>query len=549
MDTLFTAQTPAAAVQQVWLGPPEAVSFDEAGMRARLLDLSQPVYIVRRQGRVGVAPFAQTGYVETEAANAVEVILLTPALMTEQLGEPSFMAHYGTRYAYYAGAMANGIASADMVIALGRAGYLGSFGSAGMVPPRLEEAIRKVQAALPDGPYAFNLIHSPNEESMERRAAELFLQHGVTTVEASAFLDLTPAVVHYRAAGLSLGSAGEVIASNRIIAKLSRTEVATKFLQPAPERILNELVASGSITPLQAQLAERVPMADDIAVEADSGGHTDNRPLVCLLPTMLALRDAVQQQYRYDCPVRVGAGGGISTPHAALGAFMMGAAFIVTGSVNQACIEAGASEHTRKLLAKAGMADVIMAPSADMFEMGVKVQVLKSGTFFPMRAQKLYDTYMRYGSIEEIPADEREKLERQVFRRSLDEIWADTVRFFEERDPAQIERANNNPKRKMALIFRWYLGLSSRWSNSGEQGREMDYQIWCGPSMGSFNDWVRGSYLEDYQNRRVADVAREIMTGCAYLFRLQSLKMQGMVIPSGLQHYSPQGQSISSSLG
>jgi trans-AT polyketide synthase, acyltransferase and oxidoreductase domains len=55
----------------------------------------------------------------------------------------------------------------------------------------------------------------------------------------------------------------------------------------------------------------------------------------------------------------------------------------------------------------------------------------------------------------------------------------------------------------MALIFRWYLGLSSRWSNSGEQGREMDYQIWCGPSMGSFNDWVRGTYLEDYQNRRL----------------------------------------------
>ncbi|MEN4099341.1 MAG: 2-nitropropane dioxygenase, partial [Anaerolineaceae bacterium] len=206
----------------------------------------------------------------------------------------------------------------------------------------------------------------------------------------------------------------------------------------------------------------------------------------------------------------------------------------------------GASEHTRKLLAKAGMADVIMAPSADMFEMGVKVQVLKSGTFFPMRAQKLYDMYMRYGSIEEIPADEREKVERQIFRRSLDEVWADTVRFFEERDPAQIERANQNPKRKMALIFRWYLGLSSRWSNSGEKGREMDYQIWCGPAMGSFNDWARGSYLEEYQNRRVADVAHEIMTGCAYLFRLQDLKMNGMDLPADLQHYIPGRHSQSS---
>jgi trans-AT polyketide synthase, acyltransferase and oxidoreductase domains len=547
MVTPLTVQTqtyaPGAGGRQVWLGSETAIAFDEASMRACLLDLSQPAYIVRHAGRTGAAPLAQTGYVEGEADNAVEILLISPALSIEQLGDPAFMAWYGTRYAYYAGAMANGIASADMVIALGQAGYLGSYGSAGMVRPRLEEAILKIQAALPNGPYAFNLIHSPNEESMERGAVELFLKHGVTTVEASAFLDLTPAVVQYRAAGLSAGPNGEVVITNRIIAKLSRTEVATKFMQPAPARILNELVAEGRITALQAQLAERVPMADDVAVEADSGGHTDNRPLVCLLPTMLALRDAIQDQYHYDRPVRVGAGGGISTPHAALGAFMMGAAFIVTGSVNQACIEAGASEHTRKLLAKAGMADVIMAPSADMFEMGVKVQVLKSGTFFPMRAQKLYDTYMRYGSIEEIPMEEREKLERQVFRRALDDIWSDTVRFFEERDPGQIERANNNPKRKMALIFRWYLGLSSRWSNSGEQGREMDYQIWCGPSMGSFNDWVRGTYLEAYQNRRAAEVAREIMTGCAYLFRLQNLKMQGLQIAPGLQHYKPQGQA------
>ncbi|MFT5852521.1 MAG: trans-AT polyketide synthase/acyltransferase/oxidoreductase domain-containing protein, partial [Colwellia sp.] len=43
--------------------------------------------------------------------------------------------------------------------------------------------------------------------------------------------------------------------------------------------------------------------------------------------------------------------------------------------LNQACVEAGASEYTRKLLASVEMADVTMAPAADMFEMGVKLQV------------------------------------------------------------------------------------------------------------------------------------------------------------------------------
>jgi len=85
-------------------------------------------------------------------------------------------------------------------------------------------------------------------------------------------------------------------------------------------------------------------MADDITVEADSGGHTDNRPLVALFPTIIKLRDEIQQEYGYTKTIRIGAAGGISTPASALAAFMMGAAYIVTGSVNQACVEAGTSE-------------------------------------------------------------------------------------------------------------------------------------------------------------------------------------------------------------
>jgi trans-AT polyketide synthase, acyltransferase and oxidoreductase domains len=520
-----------------WQGDVSAVAFDDNGIRAGLLNLSRPAYILRRQGQVGVTNAG--GYHAGNGADSTELMAVLPRLTYSALGDVAFQAWYKTRCSFYAGAMANGIASIEMVVALGKEGLLGSYGAAGMVTPRLEEAILRIKAALPDGPYAFNLIHSPNEEAMEWGAVDMFLKHGVTAVEASAFIDLTPAVVLYRAAGLSIGPDGEVQIGNRLIAKLSRREVAQKFMQPAPAALLSQLVADGRITAQQAQLAERVPMADDITVEGDSGGHTDNRPLVCLLPSLLSLRDEIQSKYHYARPVRVGAGGGISTPHAALGAFMMGAAYIVTGSVNQACVESGASEHTRGLLAKAGMADVMMAPSSDMFEMGVKVQVLKTGTLFPMRAQKLYETYMRYESLDDIPADERQKLEKQVFKRTFESVWEDTMRFFEARDPEQIIRANGNPKRKMALVFRWYLGLSSRWSNSGEKGREMDYQIWCGPAMGAFNDWVRGTYLGEMQNRRVADVTLHILTGAAYQHRIQLLQMAGIVVPSSLVNYMP----------
>ena len=42
---------------------------------------------------------------------------------------------------------------------------------------------------------------------------------------------------------------------------------------------------------------------------------------------------------------------------------------------------------------------------------------------FPMRAQKLYEFYRRYDSIEEIPNEERDKIEKQVFRQPLTKIW------------------------------------------------------------------------------------------------------------------------------
>ncbi len=418
-----------------WTGSESAIAFDEIAMQQVLAKLDQPVYVVRSGGRIGLAQSGEL--LPNGSSGSADALAVSWPVGLEQLGDPAFRQFYGVRYAYSMGAMAQGIASTDLVIALGKAGMLGSFGAAGLVPSRLEAAIQKVQAALPEGPYAFNLIHSPHEEAMERNAVDLYLRYGVTTVEASAFLDLTPSIVWYRAAGLSQGPAGEIITRNRVIAKLSRGEVAAKFMQPAPAGLLAELVQQGKITALQAELAQRVPVADDITVEADSGGHTDNRPLVCLIPTMLALRDQMQAKYGYAHPVRIGAAGGISTPSAVLGAFMMGAAYVVTGSVNQACVEAGASEHTRKLLAQASMADVMMAPSADMFEMGVKVQVLKKGTLFPMRAQKLYELYMRYDSMEAIPADEREKVEKQIFRRNLDAVWQDTAKFFEERDPEQ----------------------------------------------------------------------------------------------------------------
>jgi trans-AT polyketide synthase, acyltransferase and oxidoreductase domains len=519
MQTAYPA-TPAVAPL---LSHEDTIDAAVASIKTDILHLNRALRIARRHTTISVSD----AHLPLSAFEQNAELTDVPAINPEQLGSAAFCRTYGTRFAYYGGAMANAIASEDMVIALGRAGFMGVFGAGGCLPARIEKAIHIIQQALPHGPYAFNLIHSPNEPALEQGSTELYLKHGVHVVEASAFLSLTPHIVRYRAAGLALVD-GKIQINNRVIAKISRPEVAVKFMRPAPADMLEKLVAQGLISAQQAELALQVPMADDITVEADSGGHTDNRPLVVLLPTILTLREQIRAENPGLPKVRVGAGGGIATPQAAYAVFGMGADYIVTGSVNQSCIEAGTSDYTRKLLCQADVADVAMAPASDMFEMGVKLQVLKRGTFFPMRAQKLYEFYLKYPGIDAIETTEREMLEKQIFRQPLESVWAQTVEFFQQRAPDTIALANQDPKKKMALIFRWYLGLSSHWSNRGEPGREVDYQIWAGPAMGAFNAWVKGTALESHEQRRVADIAYALMFGAALTERLNLLRRDGI---------------------
>ncbi|MDT8287392.1 MAG: PfaD family polyunsaturated fatty acid/polyketide biosynthesis protein [Elusimicrobiales bacterium] len=461
-----------------------------------------------------------------------------PPCLPGSLGDPAFLAAHGLRFAYVGGSMANGISSTALAEALGKAGMLGFYGAAGQPVEEVEKAIDRLQAAG-DIPYGFNLIHSPSDPALEAALVDLYLKRGVRLIEASAFIGLTLPLIRFRTAGIRRAADGSIETPNRVIGKISRVEVAERFFSPPPEKFLKELVSRGELTAEQAGLAALIPVAEDVTAEGDSGGHTDNRPLVNLLPTIIALRDRIQAERGYARPPRVGAGGGIATPESAAAAFMMGAAYIVAGSVNQACVESGVTDLVRRLLAAAEQADTTMAAAADMFEMGVRVQVLKRGTMFAMRANKLYDYYRTYPSFDDIPADIRATLERDYFRASFDEIWASTREYFLRRDPAQAERAEREPKHKMALVFRWYLSRTSRWPLAGDESRKMDYQVWCGPSMGAFNEWARGSFLESPESRDAVTVAYNLLAGACALSRLHALRCQGAAADPRLARQEP----------
>ncbi|HPW57935.1 MAG TPA: PfaD family polyunsaturated fatty acid/polyketide biosynthesis protein [Candidatus Rifleibacterium sp.] len=523
-----------------WKGAPASLKSDQAGMAELLSNLTRPIFAVLHDGRICLTDQGDISFdLNSRPTGALPLMGFSSPSLLENLGDASFCHDHGLKYAYVGGSMAHGISSPEIAIQLGRAGMLGFIGAAGDSPAKVEKAILQMKSLKEPVPFGFNLIHSPNEKGLEDAIVDLYLRHEVRLVEASAFLAMSLPLVRYRLHGIHEDANGRIITPNRVIAKVSRVEVASKFFAPPPEKMLQKLLESGAITEQQARLAARIPVAQDLTSEADSGGHTDNRPAVSLHPTMIALKNRLQAEYKYDMPLRVGFGGGTGTPASAAAAFAMGAAYLVVGSVHQACIESGTSDAARLMLANAGQADIAMAPAGDMFEMGVTVQVLKRGTMFAMRAQKLYEFYRRYESIEALPPADRQMLEKTVFQDSLDNIWAGTAEFFKQRDPSQLEKAAADPHHKMALVFRWYLGLSPRWAVAGEENRKVDYQIWCGPAMGAFNEWAKGSFFEKPENRKVVDVAMNLLYGSAVELRFTQLRNQGLRFADALSAVSP----------
>lgn len=438
----------------------------------------------------------------------------------ESLGNSSFLKDYGVKYAYVAGAMYKGIASKELVVALGRAGLLGYLGTGGMPRGEVEASIRHIQSALDLGqPFGMNLLCNIERPELEEEVVELCLKYSVRFVEAAAFIRLTPSVVRYRLSGISENSRGEVLVPNRVLAKVSRPEVAMSFMQPAPASILDQLVAAGQLTPMEARLGRRVPVAHEICVEADSGGHTDQGVAYALMPAIFGLRDEMQARFAYRKPILVGAAGGLGTPHAVAAAFAMGADFILTGSINQCTVEAGTSDSAKDLLQGVGVSDTAYAPAGDMFELGAKVQVVKRGVFFPGRANKLYELYQRHNSLDEIDAGTRHQIEAKYFRRSFEDVWQETRAHYSSTNPGKLADIESNPRKKMLLVFRWYFVHSTRLAMCGDESQKMDYQIQCGPAMGSFNQWVKGTELEAWRNRRVADIGERLMCAAAALLQ------------------------------
>ena len=431
-----------------------------------------------------------------------------------KLGSEAFRKDYGIDYSYVAGSMYRGTASKELVVRMAKSRMLSFLGTGGLSLSQIEENIDAIQKALPNASnYGMNLLHNIADPDFEMDTVKLYLKKGIKNIEASAFMNITEALAHFHIAGLAKSNDGTIVNNHKILAKISRPEVAEAFMKPVSERLVLKLLESGFITNEQALMAKQVPVSFDICVEADSGGHTDRGIATVLLPAIQRLREDIQHEFNYPKAIRIGLAGGIGTPTSAASAFVMGADFVLTGSINQCTIEAKTSEEVKDLLQNMNVQDTGYAPSGDMFEIGSKVQVLKKGVLFPARANKLYSLYSQYNSLDEIPQKTIQQLEKNYFKKSIAEVWEETKEYLRKNNKTEeIEKAEKRPKHKMSLLFKWYFGYSSRIAFEGSIEKKVDFQIHTGPALGAFNQWVKGTELESWRNRHVDEIGQKLMT-------------------------------------
>ncbi|MDH2135025.1 PfaD family polyunsaturated fatty acid/polyketide biosynthesis protein [Sphingobium yanoikuyae] len=446
----------------------------------------------------------------------------------ERLGSEVFRARYGLKYAYVAGSMYRGIASVALVCSMAKAGMLSFLGTGGMDVAEIKRSLDCIRVNVDEFPFGANLLANYDDPQIERQTIDLYLREGIKVVEASAFMEITLPLAYYRCSGLYQDAQGQVCSRNHVVAKVSRLEVAEAFMRPIPDGLLSELLARGEITPHQERLARLVPVANDICVEADSGGHTDRGIAMVLFPEMRRLRDRIVGEQGYAEVLHIGLAGGIGTPDAVAAAFLAGADFVLTGSINQCTIEAGASDLVKDLLQEMGVHDTEYAPAGDLFEAGSKVQVLKRGVLFPVRANKLFALYSNFDSVDEIPEKTRRLIEQTYFKKTIEDVWSDVSSRLQRMGRVEeLEVISSNSKRKMSAIFKWYFGHSTRVALDGVQGEIINFQVHTGPALGAFNAWVRGSPLESWRSRNVDVIALRMMEEAEAVIKDRSRALTG----------------------
>ncbi len=147
----------ASAGEYFWEQQEGAVCHPLATLPEHLRRLHVPFYLVDNQGERQIA-LGGGIYSNIHADTRHHPLLAIAMAQTiNALGDPFFCRDHQIQYPYMAGAMANGIASVELVASFAAAGLLASFGAAGLSLPEIDQAIIRLHNTTDGKPYCFNL--------------------------------------------------------------------------------------------------------------------------------------------------------------------------------------------------------------------------------------------------------------------------------------------------------------------------------------------------------------------------------------------------------
>lgn len=426
------------------------------------------------------------------------------------LGSESFRRAYGTGFAYAAGGMGHGVSGPALVSRLADAALIGFLGTEGRTIAEVAADLNELASTR--GSYGISLpaVAAPTEHL--RAVVELALRRGVRHAEASGAGGVTDELAIWRFTGARRGAGADHVPGRELLVKVAHAASAEAFLRPVPAPQAERLRAIGALTEEETWVAKRLPVAGDICAESSPAWLVPAHTVTALLPVALYLREEAVARYGYAEPPRVGAGGGLGDAGAIAAAFLAGADFVVTGSVNQCSPQARTSEAVKDLLAALGVDDTALAPAGELFELGGRTQVARGGTLFAARADALHQAYRAHRSLVELDGRTRRTFEAQCFGEPLDAVWE---RVRDGLDAGGRIRADHSDKHRMALVLRAYWSRATRLALTGAPGERLNYQVPCSAAMGAFNLTARGTDLESWRGRHVDVLARTLLDGAA----------------------------------
>ena len=435
------------------------------------------------------------------------------------------------RFPYVAGEMANGIATerdGDRDGA-GRHARLLRRGGARLRAGRAAVDELDARSSATASPWGVNLIHSPDEPRSRTASPTCSLARGVQRISASAFMASRPPSCAARPRGCAVDAQGRIVRRHHLFAKISRPEVAAQFMSPAPRGHAARAGRSGQAHAGggragraragrrghhrrgRLRRAHRQPAAGRAAADRSSRCATSS-----------------PRSHGYQRPIRVGAAGGLGTPAARRGG-VRARRRLRAHRLGQPGRRRGRplGRRPRRCSREAGIADVAMAPAADMFELGVKVQVLKRGTMFARaRATALRALpRVRQRSRRSRPTLRAELETRDASAHRSTAIWDETEAFWARTRPGRGRARRARPEAPdgagLPLVPRHVEPLGDR----RRRRRRADYQIWCGPAMGAFNALGRRARSsKPRRDRTVVQIALNLLEGAAVVTRAQQLR-------------------------